>query len=73
VRRRTPIRSLINDHKVAELLGISVRTVRKWRLEGEGPNYCKLGRCVRYDPQVVDEWIASQARSSTSDEPRTAV
>jgi predicted site-specific integrase-resolvase len=39
---------LTNEYAAAELLEISVKTLRKWRGEGVGPTYVKLGRSVRY-------------------------
>jgi predicted DNA-binding transcriptional regulator AlpA len=40
---------LINEHEAAQLLGLSVATLRNWRFLGAGPKYYKLGRAVRYD------------------------
>jgi excisionase family DNA binding protein len=37
-----------NDIEAAEVLGLSVETLRRWRLERKGPKYYKLGRNVRY-------------------------
>ena len=39
---------LLREQQVAELLGCSAAALRKWRLNGDGPRYCKLGRLVRY-------------------------
>ena len=39
---------LVTTHRAARILGISPRTLEKWRLCGGGPVYCKLGKCVRY-------------------------
>jgi len=41
---------LINEYEAAELLAVSVSTLRNWRCMGAGPRYYKLGRAVRYDP-----------------------
>ena len=41
----------------------------KMRVAGEGPSFIKLGRRVLYRPSVVDEWLATMTRSSTSEAP----
>jgi hypothetical protein len=35
---------LVNEYAVAEMMDISVATVRRWRLFGQGPKYLKLAR-----------------------------
>jgi helix-turn-helix protein len=37
-----------NEKEAAMILGCSVAALRKWRLLGKGPTYCKIGRLVRY-------------------------
>jgi hypothetical protein len=39
----------------------------KMRVAGEGPPFVKIGKLVRYQPSVVDAWLAGLVRSSTSD------
>lgn len=54
-------RNLLREKEVAERLGISLLTIRKWRVFGRGPRFRKLGgRAVRYDPADVDRWISEQ-------------
>ncbi|WBQ11226.1 helix-turn-helix domain-containing protein [Hyphomonadaceae bacterium ML37] len=60
----TPLK---NSHETASYLGLSVSTLAKLRLTGEGPRYVRLGRRVLYDPADLDTWIASRKRYSTSD------
>jgi len=45
---------------------ISTRTLQRWRLEGVGPTYVKLGRLVRYRQSDLDFFLDENARSSTS-------
>ena len=47
---------------------ISARTLQRWRLEGIGPVYVKLGRLVRYRQSDLDRFIEERARVSTSAE-----
>jgi hypothetical protein len=39
---------LINEKGAAEFLGCTVSAMRKWRLLGRGPAYCRVGRLIRY-------------------------
>ena len=65
----TPVKSqkLINEHEAAERLGMSVKTMRRWRWEGRPPEFVKLGRSVRYHPNVIEDFILAGSRRSTSD------
>ena len=45
---------------------LSARTMQRWRLEGIGPNYVKLGRLVRYRKSDLDRFIDERTHSSTS-------
>jgi excisionase family DNA binding protein len=46
--------------EVAELLGIPVATLYRWRHRGEGPRGYRIGRHVRYRRSVVDAWVETQ-------------
>lgn len=39
---------LITQQELAERWNISPSTLQKWRVQGKGPAYYKLGRLVRY-------------------------
>ena len=43
----------LTEREVAELLGLSVATLRAWRHRGKGPRFLRLGRSVRYLPADV--------------------
>ena len=58
---------LIDEHEAAERLGLSVKTLRRWRWAGRPPAFVKIGRSVRYDPTVIEGLIAAGRRVSTSD------
>jgi predicted DNA-binding transcriptional regulator AlpA len=55
-----PICGLLNEGQVAQLLGISVASLRRWRLLRQGPKYIKVGSAVRYKPDDVTAWIDSR-------------
>lgn len=48
--------ALIDIDSVAELLGVSVRHVRRLVLERRVP-YVKWGGLVRFDPGALEEWL----------------
>ena len=45
---------------------VSTRTMQRWRLEGVGPAYVKLGRLVRYRNSDLDTFLEDRVRYSTS-------
>jgi len=64
-------RGLLTENAVATRLSLSSKTLRNWRVKGLGPPFVRLSRrAVRYEAEVVDEWIATRARRSTSDKGR---
>ena len=58
---------LIKPPEVAEMLCVSALTLRKWRWEGKGPRFVKVGRKVAYRKEDLDAFINGQIRCSTSD------
>jgi len=52
---------LLTEQELADLLKVSVRTVRSWRTEGTGPPSLRIGRGVRYRRRDVDAWLEQQA------------
>ncbi|WP_425600739.1 helix-turn-helix transcriptional regulator [Sphingomicrobium clamense] len=46
--------------------GLAASTLQKQRVRGDGIPYVKIGRSVRYDSDVVDEWLDARTVSSTS-------
>lgn len=58
---------LVTERDASELLGVSMRTLQKWRLHGNGPPFVKLGHAVRYDVTDLETYIEGARRRSTSD------
>ena len=53
--------TLLNEHDVARVTGLSVASVRRWRLlRQEGPKYLKIGAAVRYKPEDISAWLESR-------------
>jgi predicted DNA-binding transcriptional regulator AlpA len=55
-----PIETLLNEHEVARITGLSVASVRRWRLLRQGPKYLKIGSAVRYRPEDISAWLESR-------------
>ena len=54
--------TVLTERQVAEWLGLSVATLRAWRLRGKGPRFKKFGRAVRYMTADIEDFI----RASTA-------
>jgi excisionase family DNA binding protein len=65
------MRTYLTTEKLAEFLNISVQTLNKWRWEGKGPRFVKLGSRVVYDQADVEAYMAQQVRRSTTDRGET--
>jgi predicted DNA-binding transcriptional regulator AlpA len=57
---REPLQSLLNEHDVARITGLSVASVRRWRLFQQGPKFLKIGAAVRYKPADLAAWLESR-------------
>lgn len=53
--------NLLTEIDVAEMLKVSLASVRRWRLEKRGPAFIKVGACVRYRPEDLESWVGSLA------------
>jgi excisionase family DNA binding protein len=55
--------SLLTSDELAEYLGLSVKTIKRWRVQGKGPRALQLagtGTSVRYRVSDVDAWLETQ-------------
>jgi predicted DNA-binding transcriptional regulator AlpA len=57
----------LNVREAARFLGLSVSTMNKMRIRGDGPRYIKAGRRVLYDSRDLEEWAAQRKRNHTSE------
>ena len=60
-------RVLLTTDEAAAYLRLSPRTLERYRVTGEGPDYMKLGRRVFYEKRALDDWLELRRRRSTSD------
>ena len=58
---------LLNDHEVAALVGVSVATVRRWRLLRRGPRYLRIGVLIRYRPDSIRQWLDARPTGGAAD------
>ena len=58
----------LNTREAAEHLGLSTRTLDRYRVSGDGPVFLKFGGRVRYLVEDLDAWVRTRRRRSTSDD-----
>lgn len=51
---------MVDKKKMAELLDISVSMVNK--LMAQGMPYVKVGKAVRFEPEVVIQWLKERSK-----------
>jgi predicted DNA-binding transcriptional regulator AlpA len=61
------VRRYLNPSEAARRLNLSLSTLAKYRVHGGGPQYRKLGRCVRYTAEDCDTWADARIRAHTSE------
>ena len=50
----------LTNQEFADLVGVPIATVRRWRYVGVGPEAIKVGRHVRYPVSAVEKWLAAR-------------
>ena len=55
---QNPLKKLLTEAKLAEILGVSQWTVRRWRL-AEGLPVCRIGGRYLYKMDAVNAWLDS--------------
>jgi predicted DNA-binding transcriptional regulator AlpA len=59
---------LLNTKAAAQRVGLSPVTLNRYRLTGEGPQFARLGKAVRYRLCDLDAWVSARLVRSTSQE-----
>ena len=59
--------TLLTPAETAKVLRISVRTLERYRNEGVGPRYVKVGRRVLYRENDIADWLEAHAVSNTAE------
>lgn len=57
----------VDEKRGAKHLGVSPRTMQRWRMTGTGPPWFRIGRLAKYRIADLTTWAEAQARTSTSD------
>lgn len=57
---------LLSSADLAQLLNVSLETVRFWRKQGRGPRAVKVGRTVRYQRCDVDLWLVQNTEPASA-------
>ena len=60
------MKRLLREKEVAEIYGISVRTLQKWRCTGGGPPFVKANRSIRYRMEEIESYLDLNTHSTTS-------
>lgn len=55
-----------SPQQTADAIGTARQTLAKWRCEGRGPKYVRVGRNIRYRPADVHQWLAEQVVDPTT-------
>lgn len=57
---------MLTEEDLSEYWGIKQHTLRKWRINGKGPIYLKIGGRVMYPRKAIQEYEANRTFRSTS-------
>ncbi len=60
--RRTMDDRLLSISKVAEILGVTVATLRWWIHNGTAPDHFKIGRHIKFLESDVLRWLEARRR-----------
>ena len=50
----------MSPEQLAQRLGVSMRSIERWRSTGEGPRYLRAGRRILYPVVEVERWEAAR-------------
>jgi excisionase family DNA binding protein len=64
VRQEAQVPENFTAAQLSEYLQIPEETLRKWRLQGTGPKYVRIGKHVRYRRMQVDRWLEQREREA---------
>jgi len=58
---------LLREREAARLLGMSPRTLQRWRCMGQGPPFVRCGlRAIAYRQEDLAAWIEARRHQSTA-------
>lgn len=56
----SPLQELLTERDVSRITGMSVASIRRWRLLRQGPRFIKVGAAVRYKTEDIAAWLESR-------------
>lgn len=63
---QTSVPALLTPARTAELLGVGVKTLERWRSTGDGPRFVKLSPgTVRYRAVDLNQFVAGRIKANT--------
>ncbi len=66
-REANTIPRLLRPAEVADVLGVSERTLERWRMDGEGPQFISMSRkTIRYSAGAVEDFIDGRLKENTA-------
>jgi excisionase family DNA binding protein len=63
----TDLDELLNQSKVAKILGVTEKFLEARRCRGGGVPFIRVGRLVRYRRSDIEAWLESRRVSSTTE------
>jgi len=68
----SPLPKLLTETQVSMIFNVSINTLRYWRHCGDGPNYIKMGKLVRYHEAELESYVqrktcVSKARATAEE------
>jgi hypothetical protein len=55
--RLVSMEGLWGPEELEAFLGIPEKTLREWRYKDYGPEWVRMGKHVRYNPETVRAWV----------------
>lgn len=57
---------MLTNARAAEFLGVQPGTLKKWRSQGVGPIYYKVGRAIRYKRSDLLQYLKARQMAQRS-------
>jgi hypothetical protein len=62
-----PPKKYLNAEEASQFIGAAVQTLARWRCEGGGPPFIRVGRKIMYAIDDLIAWMNARRVSSTSE------
>jgi len=63
---------MLNVRQVAEMLGVSERSVWRWSSDGTLPPGIKIGAAVRWPQRALEDWLAKREQQALAEQKNLA-